>query len=267
MQHKVNENPLANIIKDGGYTAIFRTIGFIGDNFSSGAHESLDQDGKRGYHDYYEYSWGQFIARTCGLTAYNFSRGGLTAKSFLEYASSVKCFIPKKACQAYVIALGANDINHMNNAETYPGGFGSIKDVDFYGYNNNKPTFVGYYVKIIQKIRELQPKTRIFVVTPPTEVPENENKQLYYDKIAEFLRALPSYFEFLYLIDLRKYAPLYDIEFKKKYFCGWHMSAMGYKFTADMISTYIDYIIRNNYEDFKQVAFIGTNFTFEKANE
>ena len=32
----------------------------------------------------YEYSWGQFIARTIGSKVYNFSRGGMTAKEYCE---------------------------------------------------------------------------------------------------------------------------------------------------------------------------------------
>lgn len=36
------------------------------------------------------------------------------------------------------------------------------------------------------------------------------------------------------------------------------MNAMGYKLTADMVATYIDYIINNNYEDFIQIGLVGT---------
>lgn len=107
------QNPLAEIIKDGGYTAIFRTIGFIGDSLGSGEHESLDENGNIGFHDYYEYSWIQFIARKCGLKAYNFSVGGLTAKEFFSLARYMKVFTPEKACQAYIIALGVNDMKDI----------------------------------------------------------------------------------------------------------------------------------------------------------
>lgn len=249
-----NEKPLEKIRTDGGYVGIFRTIGFIGDSLSSGEHESYKEGVGKGYYDYYEYSWGQYIARTCGLTAYNFSRGGLTAKSFLEYASYNLVFTKERACQCYVIALGVNDTHHL---DVYKDGFGTMDDVDFSDYNNNKESFVGCYVGIIQRIRAVNPKARIFVVTTPTESPESELKAKYYEAIAELLRKLPEYFEFLYTIDLRKYAPVYDEKFGKVFFCGGHMNAMGYKFTADMISSYMDYYIRKYPEDFKQVAFIG----------
>ena len=248
-------NPIKRLSPDGGFTSIFRTIGFIGDSLSSGEHESYKADVGKGYHDYYEYSWGQYIARKCGLTAVNFSIGGLGAISFFTRSNEINNIHDEdKLCQAYVIALGVND---MNNLGWYKDGFGSIKDVDFSNEENNKESFVGYYVKIIQKLRKISPKCRIFVLTTPKESPESKSQKEKYDKIRDFLLELPKYFEFLYVINLRKYAPIYNKKFKEKYFCGGHMNAMGYKLTADMVATYIDYYIRKYPKDFTQVAFIN----------
>ncbi len=249
----MEKNPLQTLIKDGGYTAIFRTLGVVGDSLSSGEHEGFDGS-KPSYNDYYEYSWGQFIARKCGLQVQNISVGGLTAKSAKDYIGYTHSLVPERACQGYIIALGRNDQSQWNK---YENGFGSIDDVDWNDYNNNKDSFVGHYVKIIQMIRNLQPKARIFVVTmPDSEADSTEVKQRC-DMHAEFLRTLPNHFEFLYVIDLRKYAPIHDKEFVETYYCGGHLNAMGYIYTAEQISTYIDYIIRNNPKDFTQVAFIG----------
>ena len=79
-----NEKPLDRIVTDGGFTGIFRKIGCIGDSLSSGEFESRTADGTRNFHDFYEYSWGQHIARSTGSTVYNFSRGGMTAKELGE---------------------------------------------------------------------------------------------------------------------------------------------------------------------------------------
>ena len=57
------EKPLDNLVLNGGFCGIFRTIGCIGDSLSSGELESLSDENIVGWHDYYEYSWGQFIAR------------------------------------------------------------------------------------------------------------------------------------------------------------------------------------------------------------
>ena len=163
------EKPLDNIIEGYSNTSIFRTMAFIGDSLSSGEFESVDANGNRRYHDMFEYSWGQFIARKNGLTAYNFSRGGMTAKSYLDSFADEKGFWDKqKACQAYVIAIGVNDI-YNNKME-----IGSVDDIDLDDYQNNKPTFAGYYAQIISKYKEISPNAKFFFVTFPNE--NNPNK-------------------------------------------------------------------------------------------
>ena len=57
----------------------------------------------------------------------------------------------------------------------------------------------------------------------------------------------------------------YDEEFKRQYYLYTHLSPAGYLFTAKLIDSYIDYIIRHNPDDFKNVAFIGTGIEY-KAN-
>ncbi len=42
--------------------------------------------------------------------------------------------------------------------------------------------------------------------------------------------------------------------------CGGHMNALGYLKTAYYVMSYIDYIIRENLEDFKNVPFIGSDY-------
>ncbi len=71
---------------------------------------------------------------------------------------------------------------------------------------------------------------------------------------------MADYFDYTYVLDFRKYAPVHDEEFKKKFYMGGHLNAAGYMLTAKMTMSYIDYIIRNNMEDFSQVAFIGKDF-------
>ncbi|MBQ9769892.1 MAG: hypothetical protein IJW27_06770, partial [Clostridia bacterium] len=80
---------------------------------------------------------------------------------------------------------------------------------------------------------------------------------------AKAICALAEHFENSYVIDLYKYAPVYDDEFKKKYFMYGHMNPMGYIYTAELIDSYIDYIIRNNPKDFNTVGFIGTDIKYK----
>jgi len=264
------KNPLRNLVSDGGFTSIFRTIGFIGDSLSSGEHESFSiKDNAKGFHDYYQYSWGQYIARKAGLIAFNFSKGGLTVKKFFELTDTKdpqinNIYDEDKKCQAYVIALGLNDMTHI---DIYKDGFGSINDIDFNNEDNSKDSYCGQYGRMIIKLRKIEPKCRIFVMTTPKEDPEGEKKKKEFDAIRNFLLELQTKFEYLYTLDFRKYAPVYNKKWMHMYFLGGHMSALGYKITGDMVMTYIDYIIRHNVDDFKQAGFIGKGGLHNELNK
>ena len=135
-----DEQPLDRIVNDGGMCAIFRKIACIGDSLSSGEFEGKAADGQKSYHDMFEYSWGQYIARAAGNTVYNFSRGGMTAKEYCDaFAKKLGLWDKEKACQAYIIALGVNDITRaMANKEQ----LGGTDDVNIGEWRKNKPTFV-----------------------------------------------------------------------------------------------------------------------------
>ncbi len=251
-----NRNPIEKFLPDAGLTPIFRTIGVIGDSLSSGEHESR-KDGQNGYHDYYEYSWGQFMARACGSTVYNFSAGGMTAYTFMNKQTvweRLNISAPDKKCQAYIIALGVNDLNWIRREED-PLPFGTLEDA-----KNNNPdeiphSFVGYFSAIMHLIKKVEPKARIFLMTLPRNS-ENDNDE-FKIKHQELMYQLADMFEYTYVIDLRKYAPIYDDKFREKYYLGYHLNAMGYLFTAKMVMTYIDAIINEKLEDFVQIGFVG----------
>lgn len=244
-----NEQPLDRFPEGISNTAIFRTMAFVGDSLSSGEFESRGDDQSKGYHDYFEYSWGQYIARKNGLTGYNFSRGGMTAKEYMKsYADANRFFLPEKAAQAYVIALGVNDV--LNAGQEV----GSVSDIDLDNYKNNKDTFAGWYAAIIQRYKKIQPRAKFFLVT----IPRGERKDNLVRAHRELLYALADFFENTYVIDLYQYGPTYDQAFNKRFSLYGHMNPMGYIFTANMIDAYIDYIIRKNPEDFYLVPYIGT---------
>lgn len=254
-----NEKPLDYLVDDGGLSGILRTIACIGDSLSSGEFESKDETGKTLYHDFYEYSWGQFMARHTGSKVYNFSKGGMSAKEYLEdFAPKNNLFDKEFLSQGYIIALGCNDISTClaGNLE-----FGSIDDIDTKNPENNKDTFAGYFGKIIQKYKALQPKAKFFLVTMPKTPDDLKEKAYLRDLHQQLMHKLSEIFDNTYVIDLREYAPVYDSEFKKKFYLGNHLNASGYLLTSRMIESYIDYIIRHNYEDFKQIGFVGTPYS------
>ncbi|MBQ2766496.1 MAG: SGNH/GDSL hydrolase family protein [Clostridia bacterium] len=246
------EQPLDRIVDDGGMTAIFRTIACIGDSLSSGEFESTQPDGSKGYHDYYEYSWGQYIARMTGAKVYNFSKGGMTAKEYLEsFADKKGLWADDKYAQAYIMALGVNDIHNKNHP------LGSKESVNPENWReNDMETFAGRYAAILQRYREGAPKSRFFLVTMPRS--DHAVRDAQSEAHAALLHDLAEMFDFTYVIDLYRYAPVYSGEFKRYFYLGSHLNAAGYIFTAKIIASYIDYIVRNNPEDFTQVGFIGT---------
>ena len=246
-----DEKPLERIPADGGYCAIFRTIGCVGDSLSSGEFEGTDEKGERTYHDMFEYSWGQFLARMTGSKVYNFSRGGMSAKEYCESFGEANDFWnPDKACEAYIIALACNDLGGLKMEP------GSIADVCDEDWHQNKPTYAGYYGQLVQRLREIRPDAKFFFVTVPKDTHRNDDLSamvpLMYDMAAHFPNS--------YVIDLDRYAPVYDDDFYAKFFMGGHMNPMGYLLTAKMIAAYIDWIVRHNMGDFKQLGFIGTPY-------
>lgn len=243
------EKPLDRLSPDGGYTAILRTIGCVGDSLSSGEFESTLADGGKGYHDMFEYSWGQFLARMTGCTVYNFSRGGMTANEYLtSFAGDMGYWDKDKLCRAYILALGVNDII---NAGWPVGDVGDICLADW--RKNNNRTFAGYYAAIVQRLKENQPDARFFFVT----MPQNENGPRSRAH-TDLLYALTEVFPHSYVIDLDRYAPPHDEAFRSRFYLGGHLNAAGYLLTAKQIGSYIDYIIRHNPQDFAQIGFVGT---------
>lgn len=251
-----NEKPLDRLVEGYSNTSVFRTIAFVGDSLSSGEFETLNENGEPGYYDLYEYSFGQYIARKNGLKAYNFSRGGLTAATYIrDFYEGHEYWNPEYAAQAYVMALGVNDIC-FGGYET-----GSVFDVDINDPANNKPTFAGNYGAIVQRYKKIAPDAKFFFVT----FAKTSNK-LFASKAEEhrkILYDLAELFDNCYVIDLYEYGPVHDDEFCKKYFMYGHMNPMGYLHTANMIDSYIDYIVRTNPDDFKNAGFINTDIKYK----
>lgn len=248
------ENPLANLLENGGYTNIFNKISCIGDSLTEGVFE-YSENGEVKYagkpQGFEPYSYPSQLARMTGATVGNYGVGGATAKSWIETTECVNCFKQENKAQAYIIALGTNDTNYDGDVNT---------DIDVSNYNNNADTFVGNYAKIIQKCLELQPKAKVFVVTIPKTRADNHNAwttgNSQIKAIAKKLR--------VYVLDVYTYSESFDNpdEYKKHFYTGGHRNAIGYKRTAMEYATYISWIIYNNPNDFRNAQFIGMDYEF-----
>lgn len=252
------EKPLDRLVRNGGFCRVFRSIACIGDSLSSGEFESNEEAGapKKGWHDMFEYSWGQYMARAAGCKVCNFSRGGMTAKEYVEsYAEKMGWWDPSLACQAYIIALGVNDLFGRGQP------IGSVEDIDFSNWENNADTFCGYYAAIIQRIRAFRPDAKFFLMGMPSTGSERDGLRAAH---ARLLHALAECFDNTYVLDLFAYSPVHDETFKKTFFMGGHLNPMGYIVIAEQVMSYIDYIVRANPSDFAEVGFIGTPYHYRE---
>lgn len=249
--------PLAHVTQLPGFTGIIHSWGFIGDSLTSGEHESKSDDGQTGYHDYYPYSWGQRICQATGATGDNYSQGGETAHGWIEHFwdtdNNMNNHINAKTDpkQAYIIALGVNDKNLGCTA-------GDPKtDINLSDYTKNANTFAGNYGGIIQRVKSIQPDAKIFVVTMPRDGND-------WGAFPDVIRQMPELFDNVYLIDLGKYGPDYGegSDIRNNFYMGGHLNAAGYQYTAWLMMSYIDWIIRHNMADFSQVGFIGTGLKY-----
>ena len=247
------EKPLDKLVEGYSFTGIFRKVAFVGDSLSSGEFEVFDREGNRYWRDMFAYSWGQFIARKNGFFAYNFSAGGMTAKWYLdEFAQEHGYWDPDKACQAYVIALGVNDLS-PKAAQV-----GTAADITATEFEGERP-FISYYAEIVRKYKEISPDAKFFFVTIPKDnlwLDDEKTRQM-----QQVMYALAGHFDNSYVIDLYQYAPAWDEEFRQNYLLNGHMNPMGYVMTAKLIDSYIDYIIRHNGKDFQYIGLIGTNIS------
>ena len=217
-----------------GYSALsmFETIGIIGDSWASGSIHT-----PAGYVDTnYQMSWGKILGRKIGATVTNFSKGGLSTKTWLEDTTyGLSALLADAAKQCYIINLGIND-NTQIKAGTLT--LGTIEDVNTEDYTQNPDTFFGDYGRIIGNIKAHAPKAVIFLLSVAR--PNERNMDTYIAQIAEEY-GLP----FINLPD--------DDYFESGYFFGsiydGHMSAYGYSGMAQAIERLLQkYVIENRLE-------------------
>ncbi len=251
-----NEKPLDNIVSDGGFVGIFRTIACIGDSLASGEFEAKSvNDGTNIYIDRFEYSWGQYIARMSGTTVYNFSRGGMTAREYMAgFANSMGYWQKRLAANAYIVALGVNDVLNRRHE------IGGPEDICREDYRQNKDTFFGNYAAIIQRYRAIAPDAPFFLLTTPNADDAEERAELR-RKLAEAVRRIAECFDNCYVIDLYEYAPRIDPEFRRKFNLTGHLNPAGYLLVGKLVCSYIDYIVRHNFEKFKTVGLMDFDYT------
>ncbi|MDD6995477.1 MAG: hypothetical protein SPH68_05875 [Candidatus Borkfalkiaceae bacterium] len=113
----IEEKPLQNIIQ-GGMCSVFKRIGCIGDSLSAGEIGAINAEGQPFYWDTYEYSWPAYMAKHTGCEVLNFSRGGMTAKEYVESFAETNGYwdrdtVRKNFRQAYYILLSPAEVSYF----------------------------------------------------------------------------------------------------------------------------------------------------------
>lgn len=247
------DSPLARINDCPELMSCFLTVGCIGDSLASGVAVYKDSEGNAVVNSVnrYEYSWGQYLARMTGNKYYNWSSGGLRTDTWLLSSHANECFDGNHLCQAYIIGLGQNDNNKWHGEN-----IGTSADIDLSDYNNNADSFYGRYAKIIQKILVVQPKAKIFIITDPNDSVDANGYNT-------AIRTISDMFDSVYLMDMRLYwsdAPCAALLNNQKRYG--HFNAVGYFLIAKMIMSYVDWIIQTNWEDFREIENIGTDWYY-----
>ena len=243
------DNPLFNLGKTNVMTSIFDRYGIIGDSLSSGAQDT--ENGNNAI-DMPKYSWATFLEKSTGCETVRLSKGGLQLKNW-HTIMETKARLEENKCPAYIIMLGHNDT---------ASDLGSISDVNLTNLSNSSnDTQFGMYGRLIGTLRNISPNCRIFCMTYPIYYVENYGTN-------NIARTLPNYIDNCYCVDLWKYDENRKTEnntsfaVPNPYFSKLHGTVLGYKHWSDIINSCIDYIIRNNLNDFTDIGYVNTEYSF-----
>lgn len=138
---------------------MFPKFGIVGDSYACGAVIVQNEDGTYSDRTNPELSWGQIMARKLGTKCTNFSRGGLSTRSWLTDSKGLPSLLASEPQDIYYLMLGIND------KEVYGvDGIGSLEDIKE-DYQQNADTFYGNYGKIISNIQAHAPNAKIVIST------------------------------------------------------------------------------------------------------
>jgi lysophospholipase L1-like esterase len=187
----------------------------------------------------------------------------MTAKEYCDgYAAAMSFWNTEKAAQAYIIALGANDLFGLRQP------VGDLSDVCDEDYHKNTDNFAGRYCEIIQRYKMIAPDAKFFLLTmPKDDVPEDSDRAKLLAAQGELMHKIAAHFSNCYVIDLHEYMPVQDEKYKERFYLEGHLNACGYMFTAQVVMSYIDYIIRHNIKDFRRASFINTAYADSKLEK
>lgn len=205
--------------------SLFEKVGVIGDSYASG---ELAFDGN--YIDHYEISWLQILARKNGFTGTNFSKGGITTRTWMTDPKCMPLMQSSDEQDLYILALGIND------AALGTSYIGSEADID-----NGADTFYGNYGKIIKAIQTKAPQAKLVIAT----IAQSNDIAA---KFNEAITTIANHFAIPMLVQLDD--PLFNSSYYKDNMIWGHPTAPVYSAMALAYERMIDKVMYTRYDYF-----------------
>lgn len=235
---------------------LFPRIAMIGDSLSSG--EIVEDDDRAlgvlfgGVHpergvvdqgpacvDKTESSWCSHITRRINAKCVHYTRGGITAKGWLETYNYFMA-LEKEKYPLYFIALGANDFNGYKLGDPSD----TLKD----------NTFLGYYNEIIKSIKIINPHAVVLCLSmyydeDETRVNSFGNKDI---DFTNGVKKLTENYEKVYFLDFAHEGK--NVLNKTEYIRRGHYDSVGYLAVSYEIEAIANKVLAEHVNDLKDIT-------------
>jgi lysophospholipase L1-like esterase len=214
-----------------------------------------------------KYSYPSILKRITGIDIVNAGVAGLTSKTWYEASLDSDAKYGRWVNNEWVwhIAPEVGETDIVSTSLDYSGfDFAvihlGINDVGMMGdatVEEAIATFETNINNIINKVKTSNNGIKVFLATiiPCYAITGNTVYESFNEKIREIANAT----ENVYLIDLNTYSELFD----GTAYENSHLTAIGYHKMASELAAYISYIIKTNLDEFKEIQFIGTDYTID----
>lgn len=227
---KINTTDDNDPTQYNGYEiSVFNKIICVGDSTTEGA-ENYNGDSGNNV-PIPKYSYPTQLNKITGVMTNNYGKSGYSTKQWYAFYENDNL----SGYDSAIIMLGINDPNR--------------------GITESEST--SYLLKIINKLKNENKRIKIFICSIlPTYFYSGGVNYSYYTTICNSMENICETTDDCFFVDMNKYSSL-DVTLSNS-----HPVAIGYNLIAKELKSYISYIIKNNYEKFKDVQFAGTDYEY-----
>lgn len=216
---------------DGNEISVFNKIACVGDSITEGTFNYTSGGSNENVVNISKYSYPTILSKITGVETANLGRGGNTSVQWYNYYQDADL----SGYDAVIIMLGIND---------------GV-------YATPLADFTTAICNIIDKFKAENTGIKVFLSTIIPAYTDYDSKFDAYN--TEIRRIVAEEYNDVFLIDINQYS----ICKYYTYYAQGHLTAIGYQQLAKELATLISYTIHNNLSAFRNVQFIGTNYTYD----